>query len=635
MSDNTNETKRFLVAVNHTAQSAHLLVWAARLAADSNASIQAVYVETLNSINNTQQNELRNNMLIARSLGIELRVVSNFSTVKGIVNFAFQEQITHIIIGKPKSTGILSFFRRGNLFNNLIKYSGDMHIYVLGADEKTDLPKFRERLQKPSFSSGLKEYLISALVIALSSAVLYYLKDNLGYRVVSYILLFEVSAMAFVYGTGPVLLASALSALIWNFFFIPPHFTLHIDNPEDVLMFVLFFTIALLNGVLTSQIRNQERKIRKREERTDALYKFTKELSGRQTFDEIKAVSVANLQKFFHCDVSLFIAGDIDNMTSGSVNESDAILFCMQNSVECGRFTEEFSGAEYSYFPLIGLQTKTGVAGLRLSEQLRFEERQFLESVLSQISAKTERELLRKVARKADLLDASDKLYKTLFNSISHELRIPVTTIMGASDTLVTETYPEGIRLQLLNEINIASIRLNTLIENLLNMSRLESGTLSPRLDWCDLHDLVNKLTKDLHQELLPFSFSAILPDEFPLVRIDFGLIEQVLYNLILNATQYAPVQSTISLRFSIAENALRMSVSDNGPGFTDGEKDAVFNKFYRGNSMRTGGTGLGLSIAKGFVQAHNGTISATNNAEGGALFDILLPIEISDVNSI
>jgi len=228
------------------------------------------------------------------------------------------------------------------------------------------------------------------------------------------------------------------------------------------------------------------------------------------------------------------------------------------------------------------------------------------------------------------LLNESDKLYKTLFNSISHELRIPVATIMGASDSLLTTEHSGEIRKELASEIFKASKRLNRLIENLLNMSRLESGRISPRLDWCDIHDLINKVSESLQDELKPFHLHVVIPDDMPFVKIDFGLMEQVLYNLLYNATQYAPTSVNLRVKAFYDNGIMTIQVMDRGPGFPTNEISLIFNKFYRVEGSKAGGTGLGLSIAKGFTEAHKGTITVENRQNGGAKFTIKIPTEIS-----
>jgi len=243
--------------------------------------------------------------------------------------------------------------------------------------------------------------------------------------------------------------------------------------------------------------------------------------------------------------------------------------------------------------------------------------------------------MLREAAKRTYIISESEKLYKILFNSLSHELRIPVATILGASDTLLAQEYAEDTRKKLYNEINTASIRLNRLIENLLNMSRLESGLISPRFDWCDIHDLVNKVVDSLQIELKPFKLSVIIPSNMPMVNIDFGLMEQVLHNLILNATQHSPAGSRIRVKFFFDNGFLTIQVMDRGTGFSVTEIHSVFNKFYRGKEAKAGGTGLGLSIVKGFVEAHKGTVIVENRQNGGALFTIKIPVEISDINTL
>ncbi len=340
------------------------------------------------------------------------------------------------------------------------------------------------------------------LLIAFTVALCRPLATQHGYLIVAFILLSEVSVMAIFFGIGPILLASTMSSLVWNFFFIPPHFKLHIYQTEDKIIFVSFFLVALINGVLTNRIRRQEKIARQKEEQ--------------------------------------------------------ALLFA-----------------------------------------------------------------------------ESEKLYKTLFTLISHEFRIPIATIMGASDTLLTSLTSEKDKTALFREILMASGRLNHLIENLLNMSRLESGKIAVHSDWCDINDLLNKVVDTLSQQLELFRLHRDIPADLPLVRLDFGLMEQVIYNLILNATQHSPAGSMIRFEAGYSEGGLIIRIADEGPGFTPEQIKKLFTKFYRVNSTRSGGLGLGLSIVKGLIEAHKGTITVENKHEGGAVFTIRMPTEIPDMEKI
>lgn len=340
------------------------------------------------------------------------------------------------------------------------------------------------------------QYYVSFVVIAITILLCIPLATTENYHTVSYLLLFEVALLATFMEIIPVLIASVLSALAWNFFFIPPHFTFQIGKTEDTLVFLMFFIIAMLNGVLTNRIK-----------------------------------------------------------------------------------------------------------------------------------------YLAELAQKARFLDESDKLYKTLFNSISHELRIPVATIMGASESLVISDHDKTVQSELANEIFTASIRLNRVIENLLNMSRLESGRLTIRKDWNDINDLINKVLKDLEPDLKNIRIAINIAPEMPLVKIDYGLMEHVLYNLLFNATQHAPADSLIEINIKHEDNYLVMEILDEGPGFPEDKINNVFDKFYRIENSRAGGLGLGLSIVKGFVEAHSGSINVKNREKGGAFITITIPSERPEMN--
>ena len=625
-----------LVAVDYTQQTTRLLRWAKNLSYSMGATIQAIYVETLHDLRPKEREQLDKNINLAGQLGIKFRIITHYDVVKAIVDFANKENITHIIVGKPRVRNILSMFRLGNFVNRLIRYSGNIDVYILGADSESK-DHFKEKVFTPSFTSNLSQYLITSVLVILCSALFYLIKGFIGYQVISCGLLILVSILAIFYGPGPILLAATLSALIWDYFFIPPQFTLHIQEPLDVLMLIMFFIIALLNGILTSRVRHQEKKIRTREERTHALYQLTRELTMTSGFDDVSKIAIRYIQKYFNLECAIILKDEnnqLDNQPNNdskiklSENELSIASWVFKHSAKAGKHTDTLPSTDYTFYPLTGNNDNMGVIAIEHGTVFTQGEEQFWEAFLSQISSKYEREFLRNTAKKAYILNESDKLYKTLFNSISHELRIPVATIIGASDTLLSQSYPEETKLKLYSEINTASIRLNQLIENLLNMSRLESGRITPRLDWCDVNDLANKVVNNLKQELLPFRLFIVIPSSMPLVQVDFGLIEQVLHNLVLNATQNAPIGTSIRLKFFYDNGSLTIQVMDRGAGFPNDDLKMVFNKFYRGKDAKAGGTGLGLSIVKGFIEAHNGAVIAENRQNGGAIFTIKIPVK-------
>ena len=631
-----------LVAIDYHQQSTRLLRWAKNLSYLMRANIQAIYVETSHKMTDKEREQLDKNINLAKQLGIKFRIITNYNVVKAIIDFANKENATHIIVGKPRVRNLLTMFRLSNFVNRLIQYSGNIDVYILGADKQAK-DRFKNRVALPSFTSTIGQYIVISILVILVSVIFFQLKEYVGYQVVSFVLLFLVSILAIFYGSGPILLASTLCALIWNYFFIPPLFTLNIGKTEDVMMLIMFFIIALLNGILTSRVRVQEMKIRDREERTNALYQLTRELTMVSGIEEVTQTALKYIHKYFKLESAIIIKNEInqiDNMVRHATkiqfteNDMSVVNWVYKNSAKAGKYSDTLPSGNYTYYPMIGINENMGVIAVEHQRRFTQGEEQFWEACISQISGKYEREYLRNAARKSYILSESDKLYKTLFNTISHELRIPVATILGASDTLLSQEFTEETRKKLYSEISIASVRLNRLIENLLNMSRLESGRITPHPDWSDVHDLVNKVTESLSQELQPFKLSVVIPAEMPLVNIDFGLIEQVLHNLVLNSTQYSPAGSTIRIKFFYDNGTLSIQITDRGVGFPESELSSVFNKFYRGKDAKAGGTGLGLSIVKGFIEAHKGTVTAENRQNGGSVFTIKLPVEISDMNS-
>jgi two-component system sensor histidine kinase KdpD len=630
-----------LVAIDYNRQSTRLMRWAKTLAYSMGASIQALYVEETRKLKPEEQEQLDKNIRLAKQLGIKVRIITDNDKVKAIVAFANRENATHILVGKPRVRNLQSMFLLGNFVNRLIRYSGNIDVYVLGSDQHAK-DHFRHKFAMPAFTSTIRQYFITAMLVALTSVACYLVKDYFGYQVISFVLLFLVAILALFFGKGPILLASSLSALIWDYFFIPPQFTMHIEKAEDMMMLIMFFIIALLNGILTSRVRIQQKKIKIREERTHALYQLARDLSVASGIEEVCKIAWADVRRYFDLECMILLKDEHNHLYLQEGNQHQQLLsdndysvadWVFKHTSKAGRHTNTLPSGKLTFYPLAGSSGNMGVIAIELERDFTQGEEQFWDTFLSQISGKFEREFLRNEARKAYIINESEKLYKTLFNSISHELRIPVTTIIGASDALLTGKYSADAQQKLCSEINIASLRLNHLIENLLNMSRLESGRITPRPDWCDVHDLANVVSDALKQELEPFTLNIDIDPSMPLVYIDMGLMEQVLHNLLLNATQYSSPGTPVNLAFSCNQNILTMVVSDRGRGFPDSELSLLFQKFYRGKEATAGGTGLGLSIVKGFVEAHQGSVSAANRADGGAVITITIPVKTSELN--
>lgn len=344
------------------------------------------------------------------------------------------------------------------------------------------------------------QYIFSVTITILTSLICFIVSDYIGYKTVALILLLMVSLLAILLDVVPVLLSALLSALIWDFFFIPPHYTFHVDTTEDALMLLMYFIIALVNGVLTTRLRKIEKISQNKEEK-------------------IKSI----------------------------------------------------------------------------------------------------------------------KLYDTLFNSISHELRTPIAAIYGSADNLLNNYHnlSEENKNKLISGMHGASEKLNNLIGNLLNISRLETGQLSIKKDWCNLSELVNSAITTIQQEYANSVIISRIDENFPLVKLDYGLMEQVIYNISHNSLVHNNEQIEITISCSLKNKNLIIEISDNGLGIPEDEIEKIFDKFYSIKNKTGSGTGLGLSVAKGFIEAHNGKIKASNNEGKGVTFSIFIPYTITDIFQI
>ncbi|MCE1164026.1 MAG: sensor histidine kinase KdpD [Bacteroidetes bacterium] len=623
--------QRILTGISSSPDSAELIRWARRVSYTMDATWIAVHVETPEPVDEKNRVMLNRNIELARELGAEIVVTSDVDIVKGIVRTAKNENATLIVIGK---SGEKSFFSR--LFvpgttSRLLKESGSIDVFVVSGSSVNGETGAGFRLPAPQ--SGIKQYLISAGFVFAVALLCYPLSVYMGYQTVALILLLVVSLLPLIMGPGPVLLAAVISPVIWNYFFVPPRFTFLISRSEDILMFIAFLVIALVTGVLTTRIRQREKVMKQREERAVALYSLANDLSKAEGIPEAVSESVKNIKKVFSADSFILLSesgGKLENttVTGLSTKELSVAEWVFSNGRKAGRFTDSLPFAEYVYYPLNGPRDTYGVAAVKFKDRNSYlEQESLLENFLKQTGSAVERELLNKKAGRAMILEESEKLYKTLFDSISHELKTPIAAIMGAvSYLLEKENMKDEPVRELYGEINTASERLNTLVGNLLDMARLESGRLIVSLKPCDAGDLANTAVEKSGIKKSVKNIDIVVPEDMPLISADYNLLEQALINILRNADMYTHNGAAVKIEFSFDTSSVSISISDNGPGAPESDIEHIFDKFYRIDRKNTGGTGLGLSITKGIVEAHKGTINALNLKSGGLKFTIKLP---------
>lgn len=495
------------------------------------------------------------------------------------------------------------------------------------------LPFFELDERKPS---QFREYVeVFVVVGAVTVAALFVAPtSHLSFGIVYLIAVVTLSMRV---GLGPVVFAGIFSALMWDLFVIPPVGSLAITNFEDVLMFGTYVIVALVTGRSNARVRAQERTERIREQRATALLQVARALAEAKDFDQAVGIALSYAEQIFRGRCVLILSAPDGRLVphGGTVDlycdeERAAGEWAWNNGAPAGRFTAQFPGVAGHYYPLLRARSVVGVLAVYLpvgTDRRLTAFHDLLEGFAAQVAMQIEREHLRVVTEREKLLAESEKLHRTLLDSVSHELRTPLAVLSTATSKLGAAN--EANRSELAREIRTATDRLNRLVANLLNLNRLESGTLKPRLDWCNLRDLVNGALAATADVLKDHPVTMTMPPGMLLLQADPALLEQAITNLLHNAAFHTPAGTPVRIAGGIdggPEPKVRIAISDEGPGLPAELKDALFLKFQRGKQALPGGLGLGLSIVHGFVTAQGGEIAAGNQAGGGAVFSIYLP---------
>jgi two-component system sensor histidine kinase KdpD len=628
--------QRLLVAVGPSPTSAALVRWTRRLAGELQAPWLAVYVELPQPLAQAEQVRLGRHLALARELGAQVVHTTDSDVARGLLRVAREQNATQIVVGKPAGWRALDLLRGGSLLNRLIRDSGHIDLHAVRA-EGEQAPLRRPRA--PDLRSiDTRGYGVALGVVAGITGVNALLQQQMGYQSLALIYLLSVVLLGMVVGRGPALAAATLTALLWNFLFVPPIFTFHISSATDAMLFFTYFVVALAMGHLTARLRAQQAAERHREQRATALYLLTRELAQASDFADLLAIAIREVGRSFGAEVALAMpegVGDppltpyFASTWALGEKEQSVAAWAFRHRQPTGQGTDTLPSAEGLHLPLLAGERPVGVLSLRFRQPapLASVQRDLLEAFVRQIALVVDRQRLREAEHQVHLVTESERLSKTLLNSISHELRTPIAAIASAAGSLRERgtSAPPEFRQAMVGEIQEAARRLNRFVENLLNATRLESGHVKPRLDWCDVADLVQVSLQAVQRDLARDRVRVELPPKLPLVRLDFVLMQQALTNLLLNAALHTPPGTRVQVTARLEPGALDLIVADNGPGLPPEVLPRLFEKFYRGAAAPAGGTGLGLSIVKGFVEAQGFRITAENRH--GAVFTIRLPL--------
>lgn len=633
--------ERLMVAVSASALGEKLVRRARHLADELNAAWFVVFVETREQLrlSQSQQDQLARTLHLAEELGAQTQTLAANEIVPALMDFARAHNITKIIAGKPLRPRWQEFLR-GSLVQQLIRASGEIDVYVVSAQAESAAQSLRASWRP---HAPFIRYVYAALLIA-AATILSLLIDPLlsTTNLVMFYLLAVVIAALFL-GRGPSVFASILGVLAFDFLFVPPRLSFAVQDAEYILTFLSLFGVGLIISHLTTRVREQADAARQREQDNAALYALSRDLAVTANSKDILRALETNAALVFDRRVTILlpgktgkelkpIAGDGAELAE---NEYGVALWAYEHGQTAGRDTDTLPAAKMRFVPLKTARGILGVIGVTRSDEskpLSPSQRRMFDTFASLVATAIERIQLADAARQAQVRQETEELQNALLNSVSHDLRTPLVSITGALTSLQEDAaLDDATRHALIENARGETERLNRLVGNLLDMTRVEAGALHLRLEPSDMQDAIGSALEQLERRLQGREVRVQLPEDLPLVPMDFALIVQVLVNLIDNALKYS--QAPIEIRAHAQSTQIQVQVLDRGIGIPSAELPYIFDRLYRVQRPEmVSGTGMGLAICKGIVEAHGGTITAENRLGGGTLITFTLPLKnISD----
>jgi two-component system, OmpR family, sensor histidine kinase KdpD len=636
---------RVLVAVGPDEQAEQLVRAGKRMADALDAEWTVVYVETpsLLRLSGAQRNRRIDVLRLAESLGAESVTLDGPSAADALLEYAQTRHATRVIVGAPKRRGWRAWLRPSTATELARRARGFDVLLIASAGRTQPAPAARSAAGQLPASPALRwdRYAWAAAVTGLCTLVAWLMYPHFDLSNLVMIYLLGVTVAGLKLGRGPSALTAVLNVAAFDFFFVPPRFSLAVSDVQYLVTFGAMVTIALVIATLTASVRQQTRVAGARERRTALLYAMSRELSVTRGITNMAEVAVRHVAEVFQCKATVLLpdaAGKLHYPAQAPLEASfrGADLAVAQWVADHGRRaglgSDTLPAARGLYVPLGDERRTVGVLAV-LSDNARRvllpEQSHLLETFAGQIALALERVQLAEVAVQSSLAAERETLRNTLLSSISHDLRTPLAVMAGAGSALAAHgaTLDEATRVQLARSIETTAREMSELVSNVLDLVRLESGQVALRRDWQTLDDLVGSALTRYEERLAAHRVETRLPPDLPAVWVDATLIVQLLGNLFDNVAKYTPAGTRVSVSAVPAGDFVQVSVEDDGPGLPAGDPARLFDKFQRGSDEGAVlGVGLGLAIAQAIVRAHGGEIEAQRREGGGARFVFTLP---------
>ena len=630
--------ERLVVCISPSPLAEKLIRTTRRLADELKAEWFAVYVEIASKPENNPANRERisQTLQLAEELGAKSVTLAGRSIREAVLDYAHKNNITKVVIGKPLKPRWQEIIT-GSIVDQFIYASGDIDVYVISA--RTELLKPIVPVEwQPHRPLG--RYLASLGLVAVSTLLGLSVRGDLEPANLVMLYLVSVVISGIFLGRGPSLLAAIVGVLAFDFFLIPPYLTFAVSDTQYLLTFIVLFVVSLVISSLTVRVREQAESAMQREKQTSALYNLGRDLTSATGLKNVTEIIISHINQAFDRDVAIFLPENKQLLIFASSlnyepdeNELAVASWAYEHDQPAGRGTDTLPAASIRCHPLRTSNGLVGVLGVRPKESSSFltpEQRQTLAAFANQSALAIERASLAEQAQQTELLRATEKLQTALLNSISHDLRTPLVAITGALTSLdeQAENLNDEYRRSLVGTAREEADRLNRLVGNLLSMTRIESGAIKLHCEPGDIQDVIGTALEQLGKRVAEYEIKVNVPNDFPLVPMDFTLIVQVIVNLLDNAAKYSPKHSLIEVSATLADENARIEVADRGVGIPSDDLTRIFDKFYRVQRPESvSGTGLGLSISKGIIETHHGNIYARGRYGGGAVVGVELPL--------
>ncbi len=630
---------RLLVCVSASPTSEQLIRSACRMAASLHADWIAANVELGGSLRVSARDRERvgEHLRLAQSLNAETVTLEGENGAREILDFARSRNVTRVLVGKPTHPPWHDRLRPSFL-DHLVRESGEIDVHVLSGD-RTGRP-VEARAGAPRASKEPTGYVAAVAVVALSTGLAWSAFQPEQLADVVMIHLLGIILVSMRWGLGPSLCAAVLAVMCVDFFFVPPRYTFAVSDGRHLVTFAVMFLVAAVISGLTKRVRSQAESARERERRTASLYSLSRSLSSAKTAREVGTAGAKHLHDVFGVRVAALapdaagkLAPIVDEAWTYSLDakEGGVADWVWHHGKAAGLGTDTLPSATSIYMPLEGATSRLGVLGLQpvlRGGVVGHHDRQQLDPFVGQIATALERTRLASQAQEAQLRIEREQLRNSLLSSVSHDLRTPLAVITGTASTLLQAHIEPAMQRELTESILTEAARLNRLVRNLLDMTRLEAGAVEVKKEWQPLEEAVGAALERVTQVMKDRTVKTDLPEDLALVPYDSILLQQVLVNLLENAAKYTPNATVVLVRVVRRPTEVEIIVADRGPGLPPGEESKIFEKFYRAEKGRGGGVGLGLTICRGIVTAHGGAIWAENREGGGCAFHFTLPIE-------